>query len=181
MPITINGSGTITGLSVGGLPDGTVDADMLASGTVSDNTPAFSVYMNSNVDIDHEELLTVPFQAEHFDSDSAYNTSTGEFTVPSGKGGKYMISTQVVVDGVDTSGPRMDIFVYIDGSAPSYMAQSWSNYPANNDQKAGSSINGVYVLTAGQVVKIVAYHTTGSTESLRATQCWWSMFRLAGV
>ena len=32
MPITINGSGTITGLSVGGLPDGTVDADTLASG-----------------------------------------------------------------------------------------------------------------------------------------------------
>ena len=32
MPITINGSGTITGLSVGGLPDGTVDGDTLASG-----------------------------------------------------------------------------------------------------------------------------------------------------
>ena len=32
MPITINGSGTITGLSVGGLPDGTVDAGTLASG-----------------------------------------------------------------------------------------------------------------------------------------------------
>ena len=32
MPITINGSGTITGLSVGGLPDGIVDADTLAAG-----------------------------------------------------------------------------------------------------------------------------------------------------
>ena len=31
MPITINGSGTITGVSVGGLPDGIVDTDMLAS------------------------------------------------------------------------------------------------------------------------------------------------------
>ena len=31
MPIVINGSGTITGLSVGGLPDGTVDADTIAS------------------------------------------------------------------------------------------------------------------------------------------------------
>lgn len=34
MPITINGSGTITGISVGGLPDGIVDADMLAAGAV---------------------------------------------------------------------------------------------------------------------------------------------------
>jgi len=32
MPITINGNGTITGLSVGGLPDGTVDGDTLAAG-----------------------------------------------------------------------------------------------------------------------------------------------------
>ena len=32
MPITINGDGTITGLAVGGLPDGCVDADTLATG-----------------------------------------------------------------------------------------------------------------------------------------------------
>ena len=32
MPIAINGSGTVTGLAVGGLPDGTVDADTLAAG-----------------------------------------------------------------------------------------------------------------------------------------------------
>ena len=31
MPIAINGSGTITGLSVGGLPDGCVDSDTLAT------------------------------------------------------------------------------------------------------------------------------------------------------
>ena len=34
MPIAINGSGTVTGISVGGLPDGIVDADMLASNSV---------------------------------------------------------------------------------------------------------------------------------------------------
>ena len=35
MPISINGSGTLTGVSVGGLPDGIVDADMLASNAVT--------------------------------------------------------------------------------------------------------------------------------------------------
>jgi len=35
MAITINGSGTVTGLSVGGLPDGTVDADTLATDSVT--------------------------------------------------------------------------------------------------------------------------------------------------
>jgi len=35
MPVTISGNGIVTGLAVGGLPDGIVDADMLASDAVA--------------------------------------------------------------------------------------------------------------------------------------------------
>ena len=35
MAITINGGGTVTGVSVGGLPDGIVDTDMIATGAVA--------------------------------------------------------------------------------------------------------------------------------------------------
>ena len=35
MPITLNGSGTITGVSVGRLPDGIVDTDMIAAAAVT--------------------------------------------------------------------------------------------------------------------------------------------------
>ena len=35
MPVTINGDGSIAGLAVGGLPDGSVDADTLASNAVT--------------------------------------------------------------------------------------------------------------------------------------------------
>ena len=35
MTITINGNGTVTGVSVGGLPDGIVDTDMIAAGAVT--------------------------------------------------------------------------------------------------------------------------------------------------
>ena len=35
MPIAINGSGIVTGISVGGLPDGIVDTDMLAANAVT--------------------------------------------------------------------------------------------------------------------------------------------------
>ena len=34
MPIAINGSGTVTGVSVGGLPDGIVDTDTLATSVI---------------------------------------------------------------------------------------------------------------------------------------------------
>ena len=44
MPVTINGDGSITGLAVGGLPDGCVDTDTLASNAVSsDKLPTSSV------------------------------------------------------------------------------------------------------------------------------------------
>ena len=36
MPVTINGSGSITGIAVGGLPDGCVDTDTLANGAATD-------------------------------------------------------------------------------------------------------------------------------------------------
>ena len=42
MPVTINGDGSITGLAVGGLPDGSVDADTLASNAVTTNKIANS-------------------------------------------------------------------------------------------------------------------------------------------
>ena len=46
MAITINGNGTITGISVGGLPDGIVDTDMIAASAV---TPAKSTITGGKI------------------------------------------------------------------------------------------------------------------------------------
>ena len=52
MAIVINGSGTVTGLAVGGLPDGTVDAGTLASGidktSITDGGNATAMTINSS-------------------------------------------------------------------------------------------------------------------------------------
>ena len=42
MPITINGSGTIGGISVGGLPDGIFDTDTLATSSVTTTKTSFT-------------------------------------------------------------------------------------------------------------------------------------------
>ena len=42
MAIAINGSGTVTGISVGGLPDGIVDTDMLANGAATQAKRTYS-------------------------------------------------------------------------------------------------------------------------------------------
>ena len=46
MAIVINGSGTVTGLSVGGLPDGVVDNDTLATGIASTKLTGSSLGTN---------------------------------------------------------------------------------------------------------------------------------------
>ena len=50
MPIAINGSGTLTGVSVGGLPDGIVDADMMAAGVAGSWKKLSTTTVSSNVD-----------------------------------------------------------------------------------------------------------------------------------
>ena len=50
MPISINGSGTLTGVSVGGLPDGIVDADMMAAGVAGSWKKLSTTTVSSNVD-----------------------------------------------------------------------------------------------------------------------------------
>ena len=50
MSIQINGNGTITGISVGGLPDGIVDTDMLAANSVNDSKIA-SLFSSNAINI----------------------------------------------------------------------------------------------------------------------------------
>ena len=49
MSIAINGSGTVTGISVGGLPDGIVDADMIAAGVAGSWKKLSTTTVSSNV------------------------------------------------------------------------------------------------------------------------------------
>ena len=61
MAIVINGSGTVTGLAVGGLPDGTVDAGTLATDSVS----AVKIAANS---VDSAELIDGAIDTSHLAS-----------------------------------------------------------------------------------------------------------------
>ena len=49
MPITINGTGTITGINVGGLPDGIVDTDMIADDAVTQAKRGAAAGTNSGI------------------------------------------------------------------------------------------------------------------------------------
>ena len=105
MPVTINGDGSITGLSVGGLPNGCVDTDTLANNSV---TSAKSVLtegikmvdqwrLTANTSITASTGYFIDSNWERVDSDNfgqlgtGMTESSGVFTFPTT--GIYLIQT----------------------------------------------------------------------------------------
>jgi hypothetical protein len=96
MPIAINGSGTITGVSVGGLPDGIVDTDMIAADAVTAakvGTKTFTSYAiiadkkASNGDggsITNGAWRTRDLNTEIADPDNIVSISSNQFTLGAG-------------------------------------------------------------------------------------------------
>ena len=66
MPVTINGDGSITGLSVGGLPNGTVTANTLASGLATQGiTMADTFRLTSSFQGDKDPLTPLELSLIH--------------------------------------------------------------------------------------------------------------------
>jgi hypothetical protein len=86
MPVVINGSGSITGLSVGGLPDGSVDADTLASNAVT------AAKLASGVGGKALQVIQNQFSTQtNFNSTSYVDTGLTATITPSATSSKVLI------------------------------------------------------------------------------------------
>ena len=94
MAITINGNGTVTGISVGGLPDGIVDNDMIANTTIAEGKLAASV--NTLEMVDSWKINSNFSQS----SGTAYVTSNWERMVTNGTGWSSIGSALTESSGV---------------------------------------------------------------------------------
>ena len=107
--ITIGASGDTTNII------GTLQNDGAAVGGV--NTPAVMAYSNSNQTISDNTLTKVEFDAEEFDTDNAFDTSTYRFTVPSGKAGKYFIHASLYLYGNNNDEKLKAFDIYKNGAS----------------------------------------------------------------
>ena len=187
MPITINGSGTFTGISVGGLPDGIVDTDMVADDAITEpktslitNRPAFSAYTSASFDMASGAWVKQEFQTEFFDTDSAYNTSTSTFTVPSGMGGAYQVNAGVSVDDIN-DGTYVAIAIYKNGSGYPNMTPAGYSYSSAADKIVSTKYANVLEFAAADEVTVYAIHNSTGTQACEANLNYFSMFRLGGV
>ena len=68
----------------------TYDFTGTVTGAGESNTPAFSAHRTSQQNLGSAGSVNkMIMNVEDYDTDSAYDTSNGRFTVPTGKGGKY--------------------------------------------------------------------------------------------
>jgi hypothetical protein len=120
--ITIGESGdtiSLTGNTVNlGTTGNTVN---IAGATYADaaasNTPSFYAYSSSAQVINSDSYTLASCETELWDTDSAYDTSTYTFTVPSGKGGKYNFYFGGELEAFGASGKYYRALLYKNGSA----------------------------------------------------------------
>ena len=85
MPVTINGDGSISGLAVGGLPNGSVDADTLASNAVTSDKIASAAITSTELHDDAVTTSKLPsgtvVQVKYVESDTLMNNQSSSSLV----------------------------------------------------------------------------------------------------
>ena len=103
MAIVINGSGTVTGLAVGGLPDGTVDAGTLATNSVDSAELIDGAVDDSHIGALAASKLTGALPAVSGASLTGLNaTNLGSGTVPTARLGSGTASSDTFLRGDST-------------------------------------------------------------------------------
>ena len=133
------------------------------------NTPAFSAN-NSSTDqtVSDETTTKINLGTEVFDTDSAFDTSNSRFTVPTGKGGKYLINWSIDFLGTSNDMYSISGYVYKNGSVihtEGFNANSNSNAQFRRYKVDGSV---VLVLSAGDYLELYTYVNTNGGGTVTA-------------
>ena len=131
-------------------------------------TPAFSAQRSSgSVTLNDNTFTDIIFDNEILDTDSAYNTSTGVFTVPAGKGGKYFIGINLMF--ADGQGNGSDwIGNLVINTSSNYIIRYESTSNATTFTQVTNSWSLILDLSAGDALKVQGYVDTndGSAAEL---------------
>ena len=132
MPIAINGSGTVTGISVGGLPDGIVDTDMIAAGAVTAPKRGPSAILQVVQNITTTRLAT---------ASTTYVASPHTVTItPVAAGSKILINFSGCVNSNGVNHRAfVDIYRSVDGATATGLA------PVGSNQTVGANSNEGFV------------------------------------
>lgn len=162
MPITINGTGTITGISAGGLPDGVVTQPEIATG-VAGTGPAFSAYRNGSQSAVSSGVFTkVQLNAEEFDTANCFDSTTN-FRFTPNVAGYYQINGAVSPSAF--SGNYLISLIYKNGS----IYKNGANFAPNSAAGATTTVSSLVYLN-GTTDYVELYILAQGTPFLNGTQ-----------
>ena len=151
MTMTINGSGTITGLPAGGLPDATIQQADLAT-NVAGNGPAFNAYRETSTQsISSSTWTRVQLNTELFDTNSNFDNATNYRFTPT-VAGYYQFSGAAHMAG---SISRMLVCIFKNGSDA--LNGCDLTFPTAVGQVAGATAGVLYMNGATDYVELYVY------------------------
>ena len=145
------------------------------TGVPTNNTPNFSAKRSGDqTGIPNASAAEIIYNATLYDSDSGFNTTTGKYTVPTGKGGKYYIRGGFRTNA-SGSMTRCVAYIYVNGSG----VAEYNNPQITNGETA-SAVESVLDLSAGDVVDIRIFQNSGSSIGVQdGTKSLFFGFRLS--
>jgi len=166
----ISGSSTLT------IGDSNTTTITLKSGATltnfPTNTPAFRVTNSSVQSIPNDAWTKVTFDTEDYDTDSAFASST--FTVPSGKGGKYIFHWNVVsnIDDNESVIARL----YVNGAAQTSTFGRGLSGGSGEAITVNRSVH--YSLSAGDTVELYMYQNQGGAQDNNTAYTYFAGYKL---
>ena len=136
-----------------------------------DNTPAFLAHSSGSAQSISDATKTkVSIDTEILDSDSAYNTSTSRFTVPTGEGGYYHITGKIKLNEEGGEASEVELNLYKNGSqyTKNYFYSGGVGSGFGTFEAWGLTISAIVSLSAGDYVELYAYinETSGNSGSV---------------
>ena len=153
------------------------------------NTPAFQARATANQDVSDATSTKMEFDTEDYDTDSAYDASNDQFTVPSGEGGKYFMYAKAKISGGTVNTLNSSVLLFRIGSNERYGHEFFGNGIVSGTvetvQASGLNITATLDLSAGDVVSVYGYSNVSSGQAQFQTgdnySIYFGGFKLNGV
>ena len=150
-----------------------------ATGFGESNTPSFYAYSSGNQVINSESYTLASCETELWDTDSAYDTSSYTFTVPSGKGGKYCFFFGGELAEFSNNSNYLINLLYKNGSAMTSPQIARNIVQGGSGGQVDLQLNAIpLLLSAGDTVQYRVYQNRGQNRDLYAG-FYFSGFRIS--
>tara|TARA_B110000879_G_C10933600_1_gene416976 strand:+ start:53 stop:646 length:594 start_codon:yes stop_codon:yes gene_type:complete len=176
----LDSSGVLTSTSsldatklTGALPalNGASLTDLPAGGT---NTPSFAITRSGNQTASDNTATRVAFDSVKHDTDSGWVANDNQWVVPTGKAGRYLISTKVTLSSGGINRLQEASVFLRGGSAGTTNLDYTTHQHATNKADAISvSLVGIYTLAAGDKISVEGkVNELGGTARIDGDGTW---------